>query len=160
MTVRAVFDTTVWMSAFRSRTSTSASRLIMGACLNGHVELVLSREIIHENIEVLIRPQHRLPLEDVLKFGLFLARTAHLVEIDGTPQGCRDPNDDVFLETARKGQAAYVVTFDRDLLESDLVVRLEADAINVVSIAAFLHELRTLGIVVGNTVVPRTLESW
>ena len=131
----------------------------MRACLNGHVRLVLSREIVHENIEVLIRPQHRLPLEDVLDFGLYLARTADLVEIEGTPQGCRDPNDDVFLETARKGQAEYVVTFDRDLLEVDLVGRLEADAINVVSIGTFLRELRTRGIVIGNTVVPPTLES-
>jgi putative PIN family toxin of toxin-antitoxin system len=132
----------------------------MRACLNGHVQLILSREIIHENIEVLMRPQHRLPLEDVLDFGLFLARTAQLVEIDGTPQGCRDPNDDIFLETARKGRAEYLVTFDRDLLEPDLVSRLEADAIKVVSIGAFLHELRTRGVIVEDTVVPRTLESW
>jgi putative PIN family toxin of toxin-antitoxin system len=153
--LRAVFDTTVWMSAFRSRTSTSASRLIMRACLSGHVQLVASREILHENIEVLMRPLHRLPLEDVLEFGVFLARTAHVVELEGAPQGCRDPNDDMFLETARRGGAEYVVTFDRDLLHEDLVARLEADGIHVVSIAAFLQELRDAAIVRGNTVMPR-----
>jgi putative PIN family toxin of toxin-antitoxin system len=153
--LRAVFDTTVWVSAFRSRTSTSASRLIMRACLGGHVQLVASREILHENIEVLMRPLHRLPIEDVLELGVFLARTAHIVELEGAPQGCRDPHDDMFLETARRGGAEYVVTFDRDLLDKGLVACLEADGIRVVSIAAFLQELRTRGIVSGNTVMPK-----
>jgi len=153
--LRAVFDTTVWMSAFRSRIPTSASRLIMRACLGGHVQLVVSREILHENVEVLMRPLHRLPLEDVLEFGVFLARTALIVELEGVPQGCRDPNDDMFLETARRGSAEYVVTFDRDLLDQDLIARLEFDAIRVVSIPAFLQELRTRGIVTENTVMPK-----
>jgi predicted nucleic acid-binding protein len=61
----------------------------------------------------------------------------------------------MFLETARRGGAEYVVTFDRDLLDNDLVACLEADGIRVVSIAAFLQELRTRGIVSGNTVMPK-----
>ncbi len=129
MLVRAVIDTTVLVSAFRSRSATSASRLILTACLNGHVQMVSSRQIIYENIEVLMRPLQRLPVEDVLEFGLFLARSAHLVELSGAPQGCRDPNDDMFVETARLGAAEYLVTFDRDLLDAELVRALEAEAL-------------------------------
>ena len=54
----------------------------MRACLGGHVQLVASREILHENIEVLMRPLHRLPIEDVLELGVFLARTAQIVELE------------------------------------------------------------------------------
>jgi predicted nucleic acid-binding protein len=103
-----------------------------------------------------MRPVHHLPLEDVLEFGVFLARTAHVVELEGVPQGCRDPNDDMFIETARRGEAEYVVTFDRDLLDKDMVERLEVDGIRVVSIATFLRELRARGVVSGNTVMPKT----
>jgi len=153
--LRAVFDTTVWISAFRSRSATSASRLILLACLNGHVQIVTSREILHEHIEVLMRPVHWLPLEDVLEFGVFLARNAALVEISGAAQGCRDPNDDMFLETARVGGAEYLVTFDRDLLDAQLVAALEAEGITVASLATFLHALRDRGIITGDAVMPK-----
>jgi len=153
--LRAVFDTTVWMSAFRSRSATSASRLILRACLNGHVQIVTSREILHESIEVLMRPLHRLPLEDVVDFGVFLVRSAHLVELLGVAQGCRDPNDDMFLETARVGAAEYLVTFDRDLLDTHLIGALETEGITVASLATFLHALRLRGIVAGDTVMPK-----
>ena len=62
----------------------------------------------------------------------------------------------MFIETARRGEAEYVVTFDRDLLDKDFVERLEVDGIRVVSIATFLRELRARGIVSGNTVIPKT----
>ncbi|MBC5798658.1 MAG: putative toxin-antitoxin system toxin component, PIN family [Candidatus Eremiobacteraeota bacterium] len=143
------------MSAFRSQSGTSASRLILRACLNGHVQIVTSRDILHENIEVLMRPMHHLPPADVLEFGLFLARTAELVELSGVPQGCRDRNDDMFLETARIGAAEYLVTFDRDLLDDNLVNALQAQRIRVASLDAFLQALRAAGIVTGDTVMPK-----
>lgn len=155
MPLRAVFDTTVWVSAFRSQSGTSASRLVLRACLNGHVQIVTSRDILRENIEVLMRPVHRLPLEDVLEFGVFLARTADFVELSGVAQGCRDPNDDMFLETARIGAAEYLVTFDRDLLDENLIDALETQGIAVASLAAFLQTLRGRGIVTGDTVMPK-----
>ena len=143
------------MSAFRSRSTTSASRLILRACLNGHVQIVTSREIVHENIEVLMRPLHRLPLEDVLEFAAFLVHAGNLVELSGAAQGCRDPNDDMFLETARVGSAEYLVTFDRDLLDPQLVGALEAEGITVASLATFLQVLRARAIVIGDTVLPQ-----
>ena len=117
--------------------------------------MVSSRQIIYENVEVLLRPLQRLPVEDVLEFGLFLTRSAHLVELSGAPQGCRDPNDDMFVETARLGAAEYLVTFDRDLLDAKLVRALEAERITVASVGEFLQALRARGIVTEDMVTPR-----
>jgi putative PIN family toxin of toxin-antitoxin system len=154
--VRAVVDTSVWVGAFRSRRATSGAQLVLDACLQGHVRLVLSREVLHENIEVLLRPDLALDAVDVLAFGLFLARHADVVAITGTPQGCRDANDDIFLESARLGTAEVLVTLDRDMLAEDLVERLAAENIRVLSIGALIVELRAGGIIVGDAVVPRT----
>ncbi len=46
-----------------------------------------------------------------------LADVAEWVAISGTPMGCRDPDDDKFLETALRGGADCLITGDRDLLE-------------------------------------------
>lgn len=154
--MRAVVDTTVWVGAFRSRRASSGARLILEACLHGHVQLVLSREVLSENLEVLLRPDLDLDAADVLEFGLFLARHADVVTLSGEPQGCRDPNDDIFLETARLGSAEVLVTVDRDLLADDLVERCAAENLRVLSIGACVAELRDCGIIVGDAVVPRT----
>jgi len=153
--VRAVVDTTVWVGAFRSHRARSGARLILEACLHGHVQLVLSREVLRENVEVLLRPELGLDAADVLAFGLFLARHADVVTISGQPQGCRDRNDDIFLETARLGSAEVLVTVDRDLLADDLVERLASENLRVLSIGACVGELRERGIIVGDAVVPK-----
>ena len=116
---------------------------------------MLSREVLSENLEVLLRPDLDLDAADVLEFGLFLARHADVVTLSGEPQGCRDPNDDIFLETARLGSAEVLVTVDRDLLADDLVERCAAENLRVLSIGACVAELRDRGIIVGDAVVPR-----
>jgi predicted nucleic acid-binding protein len=37
--------------------------------------------------------------------------------MDGTEQGCRDAEDDIILECAKKGKTNLIVTGDRDLVE-------------------------------------------
>jgi predicted nucleic acid-binding protein len=115
----------------------------------------LSREVLNENIEVLLRPELGLDVADVLAFGLFLARHSEVVRISGQPQGCRDRNDDVFLETARLGSAEVLVTVDRDLLADDLVARLASENLRILSIGGCVNELRERGIVVEDAVVPK-----
>ena len=106
-------------------------------------------------MEVLLRPQLELDAADVLTFGLFLAQHGSFVRISGRPQGCRDRKDDMFLETARLGEAHALVTFDNDLLERDLVKGLSAEGIRVLSIGDVVRELREVGIIVGDAVVSK-----
>jgi len=42
--------------------------------------------------------------------------SADLVIIDNLIQGCRDRDDDKFLETALKGEAQFIISGDQDLL--------------------------------------------
>jgi len=104
-------------------------------------------------MEVLLRPELGLDAADVLIFGLFLTRHSTFVRVTGRPQGCRDPKDDMFLETARVGEAQMLVTFDNDLLAFDLVERLLAEGVRVLSIGDFVRELREARIVVDDAVV-------
>lgn len=55
-------------------------------------------------------------LETRLAFIEGLLGFAEAVEITGAEMGCRDPEDDKFLETAETGEAAAIVTGDGDLL--------------------------------------------
>ncbi len=57
-----------------------------------------------------------MPEADVEQFVLLLCRVADVAPIKHQVMGCRDRNDDVFLETAVVGAADYVVTHDQDLL--------------------------------------------
>ena len=45
-----------------------------------------------------------------------LILSADLVIIDNLIQGCRDRDDDKFLETAVKGDAQFIISSDQDLL--------------------------------------------
>jgi putative PIN family toxin of toxin-antitoxin system len=48
-----------------------------------------------------------------------IASIADWVGIEGNVRACRDPNDDMFLETAVVGEAECIITGDGDLLALD-----------------------------------------
>ena len=69
-----------------------------------------------------------------------LADVARWVAILGAPQGCRDPDDDKFLETALEGGADCLITGDRDLLEMSPFT-----GVPILAPAAFLEMQRESG---------------
>lgn len=55
---------------------------------------------------------------------------------------CRDPHDNMFLETAIKGGAEYLVTRDDDLKrDPELLQKMAEFGIQVVSVQRFLNQL-------------------
>lgn len=50
-----------------------------------------------------------------------LRQHAELVVVTGEPPPCRDPNDRKYLHCVRDGNVPYLITRDRDLLESTAV---------------------------------------
>ena len=80
--------------------------------------LIFSKETISELSSRIIQPKFDkyVSAEDREAYVNNLILSADLVIIDNLIQGCRDRNDDKFLETAVKGDAQFIITGDQDLL--------------------------------------------
>ena len=71
---------------------------------------------------------------------------ADLVQLTGDVRLCRDPDDDMVIETALRGHADVLVTRDDDLKgASDLVELLRARGVAVLSVQRFLDLLDAEG---------------
>ncbi len=81
--------------------------------------LLFSRELLEEFIEVAQRPKfQKYFTEDdleqlLLKFDAF----GELIEVTTEVHICRDPKDNFLLSLAKDGNADYLITGDKDLLE-------------------------------------------
>jgi uncharacterized protein len=113
--VRVVLDTNVLVSSILLPKSVPG-RVFDLIQLNGN--LLFSGVTFAELEVVLLRPKFERYL-DPIRRDRFLARcqeAAALVEITRTIRGCRDIDDDKFLEVAVNGNADMLVTGDTDLL--------------------------------------------
>jgi uncharacterized protein len=112
---RVVCDTNVLISGLLSTTSTPALALDRAV---SHGQLVASRQTLRELMATLLSPKFDRYVSQERRHEP-LARLAPLldiVEIVQPIRASRDPKDDQFLEAAVSGQAAVIVTGDRDLL--------------------------------------------
>ena len=99
--------------------------------------------------DVLSRPRiarkHHISRAIADEFVSRLRRRAVLVPVTHTLQLCRDPSDDIVIETAALGQANALVTRDDDIKDdSELKGILSAADIQVLSVRHFLAELEFL----------------
>ncbi|MDP9366078.1 MAG: putative toxin-antitoxin system toxin component, PIN family [Chloroflexota bacterium] len=141
--IRVVFDTVVFVRALLNRRGLWA-RLVFERA--GEYRLVVSSPVVREALGVLRRPElarrfSTLPGRDPAAVLAVLAE-ADQAEVGAAPipRVARDPNDDVFLATARAGGAAYIVTEDDDLLVLGMY-----EGIRIVDAAAFLRVLDEIG---------------
>lgn len=114
--MRTVFDTNVLVSALFSKTSVPRQAFEKAAS-SGHI--LISLAVFVELSEVLNREKLSPYFTEAERLQ-FLARVINLaipVEIDERIEVCRDPKDDKFLELGISGNADYIVTGDKDLLE-------------------------------------------
>jgi uncharacterized protein len=139
--LNAVADSTVLVSAFISKGGVSA--VLLREAAGGVFELSLSQEIITETQTVLLEREHlreRYPYtnEDVIEFCQFLRRSFPLVtELPPLTGIVRDPNDDMIIATARRAQAAYLITRDNDLLALQ-----QYEGITIITPEAFMEFVR------------------
>jgi uncharacterized protein len=141
--LRATVDTSAWVSAVLSRQGRLAQ--IFTAFANGRLTLVTSQLLHTEMSEVLARPHvvRTGPARiDARRLLAELRSDAEFIEIPGTLTLCRDPKDDMVIETAVRGGVEVLVSEDKDILE-DRAVRdlLTAVGIRVLTVAQFLAEL-------------------
>jgi putative PIN family toxin of toxin-antitoxin system len=139
-----VIDTNLWISALIN--ARGAPARVLDAALAGRVRLILSDPLLAELHDVVRRGRirRRIPLDDLELEGYLAAisRGSSVVEISGTVQVCRDPKDDIVIESAIRGAAHYIVSRDEDLTRDlALVDTLRAFGIDVLTVARFLERL-------------------
>lgn len=105
---KAVLDTNVVVSGLRNPLGNAGSVLKLAE--SRAFRCYVSKEILNEYEEVLMRPSLGLKREHVTKFLRMLARTAILVTPTKEIAATSDPDDNVFLECAVEARADYVVT--------------------------------------------------
>lgn len=111
-----VLDTTVIVSAFRSRRG--ASNRLLRLAVEGRIRPLVTTALFLEYEAVLKRPEQRLEtgssLADIDRILAALASLLEPVEIHfrWRPQ-LADPGDEMVLEAAINGRAEAIVTFDR-----------------------------------------------
>ena len=137
MGYRVVIDTVVFVRSLLNPHSRSG-RLIFAHA--NEYRLILSAPVIREILEVLQRPEITRKIRFVggmdTRRVLDLLSQAELVEVAQISPASRDPKDDKFLTTAVLGEADYVVSEDRDLLDLE-----EYQGIKIVNVATFLELL-------------------
>ncbi len=111
--MRAVYDTNIFVSAFAlpgGRAETAILKVV-----EGEVQLVISRAIIHEVLGVLARKFDR-NREELARVAIYLSELAELVSPRQKLRTLRDEADNRILECAVAGKASVIVTGDRAML--------------------------------------------
>ena len=112
--MRLVFDSNILISAlvFPGKQADKAlSRIIAG-----HDQLLISKPIIDEVLQVLARKFAREP-EELARVAVLLADLAEMVQPKLRIRVLRDDADNRILECAAAGYADLIVTGDRAMLE-------------------------------------------
>jgi putative PIN family toxin of toxin-antitoxin system len=135
--LRIVLDTVVFVRALMSPYS-YWGRLLFD--YGDRYELIVSEPVVKEVLEVLHRRELAGKYREVatrdLATVIDILAGASAVILTSIPAVSRDPEDDKFLATAKAGDAGYVVSADRDLLDLG-----EYEGIQIVTAEAFLEVL-------------------
>jgi len=142
--VVAVVDTSVLVSAFLNPEGFPARVLV--AAQRERFTLVTSVPLLEELRDVLSRPRlmraRNTTPADADVFVQSIADAASQVPISDTLQLCRDPDDDVLLETAIVGGATHIVSRDEDITRDlELLEQLEKRDIRGMTVSHFLAEV-------------------
>ena len=114
---RAVVDTNVLISA--ALRAEGKPRRVLDVIHRCNGVLLFSDETCHELSSRLRRPKFDRYVSQSIR-AVYLAQlmaVSEWVSITNAKLGCRDPDDDKFLETALIGDADCIITGDGDLLE-------------------------------------------
>ena len=139
-----LIDTNVWISAFINPHGYPAK--LKAAWTQNRFQAVVSVALLDELTEVLARPRiltkYRLDPGEIREFLHLLAERALKVTPTGRLRVCRDPDDDIILETALLGHAIYAVSRDDDIKrDRDLIAQMEACGVKVLSVQQFVDLL-------------------
>jgi len=141
--VKAVIDSNIWISALVAPLGRSAK--IIELWEKGKFRLVISEQQFSELYEVLSRSKFTIKYRlDEKKVDALIASIAenaeHIFLEEHISNICRDPDDNLIIETALRGKAKYLVTGDKDITDDKKVVSfLSQHGVSVISLSKFLN---------------------
>ena len=112
---RIIIDTNLWISFLITKDFTKLDEIIF----SGNGILVFSDELLNEFLEVAKRPKFRrffspADIEELLET---IDEYADFVKVKTTIEVCRDPKDNFLLSLSIDGNADFLLTGDKDLLD-------------------------------------------
>jgi putative PIN family toxin of toxin-antitoxin system len=111
--VRIVLDTNILVSGLLYP---GKPRRLIESVINGRIEIVSSIEMIDELKEVLSREKFSLGKEEQGEMMDFVIRLSHITVLRSKFKAVKDdPDDDMVINTAYDGKAAYIVSGDKAL---------------------------------------------
>jgi putative PIN family toxin of toxin-antitoxin system len=142
--VRAVVDNNLWVSAILTRRGNPGR--VLDAFMEGRFTLVTSEPLLEELAEVLDRPRiarhSRFTRAEVRELIASMRVIGEMVPVTGSLSICRDPKDDVVIETAVAGRADMLASGDRDLAnDPTIAAALAGLGCRVLTAAQFAQEL-------------------
>ena len=143
MPVKAVVDTNIWVSALVAPSGTAAQ--IVELWKDGRFKLLISEQQSSELYEVLSRSEltvkYSIDEQKVSDLLLSIAENAQHVFLEDKDKinVCRDPDDNLIIETAVRGKAKYLITGDRDITDDKRIASyLLRRGVTVISLSKFL----------------------
>jgi uncharacterized protein len=112
--IKAVLDTNIFV---RALLGSAANEAVYNAFKEDIFILVVSKEILEELAEVLLRPALGLDLKNIKSVLSHIKEKAVIAETTQKIKSCRDPKDDMILEAAVNAKADIIVSNDKDLLD-------------------------------------------
>lgn len=112
---RIIIDTNLWISFLITKDFAKIDEILFSK----HGILVFSQELLDEFLEVARRPKFRrffsnTDIEELLET---IDEYADFVKVQTQIEICRDPKDNFLLSLSVDGNADYLLTGDKDLLE-------------------------------------------
>ncbi len=131
--MKAVIDTNVLMAALINKSGAPAK--IYHRWLEGEFDLVTSPAIEIEYNDVLSQSSQIKP-DEVQELLQEVSSRSVNIPISGTLHVCKDPDDDIFLETALLAEAGFLVTKNLKHFPKK-----SYQGVKIVKVSAFLREL-------------------
>jgi putative PIN family toxin of toxin-antitoxin system len=107
MTIKTVLDTNILIPGLGNPLGASAK--LLDRWFDGQFVLLISSPIFEEYSRILLS-HPKVPQDKAEIFLNGLAELAQIVPISEKLNVCKDPSDNIFLETATAGNARYLVT--------------------------------------------------
>ena len=111
---RIIFDTNLWISFLITNNLTQLdSALISKKCI-----ILFSQELLDEFIEVAARPKLRKYFDNGALENLIetIEKFSEFIDVTSEVKFLKDPKDDFLLSLALDGNADYLITGDKELL--------------------------------------------